>query len=197
MIVKVKDTYLKFVDPLINDYTINEINKLITKDMDRSEMIFNDVKEEYNKGKNILILTERIEHLEYLSSRMQKITNNIFVYKGGLGKKVLKKYDESSQLVLEQNQNKIILATGSYIGEGFDDSSLDVLFLTMPISGITKVTQYTGRLHRKNDKKKEIIIYDYVDKNFKQTRNMFEKRKKTYEKLGYEIIDERYPQLTI
>lgn len=196
MIVKVKDTYLKFVDPLINDYTINEINKLITKDMDRSEMIFNDVKEEYNKGKNILILTERIVHLEYLSSRMQKITNNIFVYKGGLGKKVLKKYDESSQLVLEQNQNKIILATGSYIGEGFDDSSLDVLFLTMPISGITKVTQYTGRLHRKNEKKKEIIIYDYVDKNFKQTRNMFEKRKKTYEKLGYEIIDERSIQLT-
>lgn len=192
MIVKVKDNYLKFVDPLINDYTINEINKLIIKDMDRSEMIFNDVKEEYNKGKNILILTERIEHLEYLSSRMQKITNNIFAYKGGLGKKVLKKYDESSQLVLEQNQNKIILATGSYIGEGFDDSSLDVLFLTMPISGITKVTQYTGRLHRKNDKKKEITIYDYVDKNFKQTRNMFEKRKKTYEKLGYEIIDGGY-----
>ncbi len=197
MIVKVKETYLKFVDPLINDYTINEINKLITKDMDRSEMIFNDVKEEYDKGKNILILTERIEHLEYLSSRMQKITNNIFVYKGGLGKKVLKKYDESNQKVLNKNENKIILATGSYIGEGFDDSSLDVLFLTMPISGITKVTQYTGRLHRRNDKKKEIIIYDYVDKNFKQTRNMFEKRKKTYEKLGYEIIDERSRQLTI
>ena len=186
MTVKVKETYLKFVDPLINDYTINEINKLITKDMDRSEIIFNDVKEEYNKGKNILILTERIEHLEYLSSRMQKLTNNIFVYKGGLGKKVLNK-----------NENKIILATGSYIGEGFDDSSLDALFLTMPISGITKVTQYTGRLHRKNDKKKEIIIYDYVDKNFKQTRNMFEKRRKTYEKLGYEIIDERSVQLTI
>ena len=67
----------------------------------------------------------------------------------------------------------------------------------MPISGITKVTQYTGRLHRKNDNKKEIIIYDYVDKNFKQTRNMFEKRKKTYVKLGYKIIDERSVQLTI
>ena len=197
MIVKVKETYLKFVDPLINDYSINEINKLITMDMDRSEIIFNDVKEEYDKGKNILILTERIEHLEYLSSRIQKLTNNIFVYKGGLGKKVLKEYDASNQKVLNKNENKIILATGSYIGEGFDDSSLDALFLTMPISGITKVTQYTGRLHRKNDKKKEIIIYDYVDKNFKQTRNMFEKRRKTYEKLGYEIMDERTVQLTI
>ena len=64
---------------------------------------------------------------------------------------------------------------------------MDVLFLTMPISGITKVIQYTGRLHRKNKDKKEIIVYDYVDDNFKQTRSMFEKRKKIYEKLGYEI----------
>ena len=103
---------------------------------------------------------------------------------------MLKKYDELNNKIKENNMNKIIIATGSYIGEGFDDSSLDVLFLTMPISGITKVTQYTGRLHRKNKDKKEIIVYDYVDDNFKQTRNMFEKRKKTYEKLGYEVINE-------
>ena len=101
----------------------------------------------------------------------------------------MKKYDDLKENIVENNQNKIILATGSYIGEGFDDSSLDVLFLTMPISGITKVTQYTGRLHRKNENKKEIIVYDYVDDNFKQTRNMFERRKKTYKRLGYEIVE--------
>lgn len=197
MKVIVKETCLKFVDPTINDYTINEINKLITKDIDRSEIIFSDAKKEFDSGKNILILTERLEHLEYLSSRFQKITDNLFIYKGGLGKKILKKYDEEKQAILENSDNKIIIATGSYIGEGFDDSSLDVLFLTMPISGITKVTQYTGRLHRKHDNKKEIIIYDYVDKNFKQTRNMFEKRRKTYKKLGYEILDERNQQLNL
>lgn len=92
-------------------------------------------------------------------------------------------------IIEEDGNNKIIIATGSYIGEGFDDSSLDILFLTMPISGITKVTQDMGRLHRKNDDKKEIIVYDYVDDNFKQTRSIFEKRKKTYEKLGYEIVE--------
>jgi len=88
-----------------------------------------------------------------------------------------------------KNENKIILATGSYIGEGFDDSKLDTLFLTMPISGETRLTQYSGRLHRKDENKKEILIYDYVDNNFSKTRNMFLKRKKTYEKLGYEIVD--------
>lgn len=69
---------------------------------------------------------------------------------------------------IEKGENKIIVATGSYVGEGFDDSKLDVLFLTMPISGKTRVTQYAGRLHRIDDNKK-ILIYDYVDDNLAKT----------------------------
>lgn len=107
-----------------------------------------------------------------------------------MGKKILKEYNELNNKIKENSENKIIVATGSCIGEGFDDSSLDVLFITMPISGETRVIQYAGRLHRKDDKKKEIIIYDYVDDNFPKTRNMFLKRKKSYEKMGYEIIEE-------
>ena len=94
-----------------------------------------------------------------------------------------------------KNENKIIIATGAYIGEGFDDSTLDVLFLTMPISGKTRLTQYAGRLHRKNVNKKEILIYDYVDDNFSKTRNMFLKRKKIYNNMGYEIINEQSQQI--
>ena len=93
------------------------------------------------------------------------------------------------------DENKIIIATGAYIGEGFDDSTLDVLFLTMPISGKTRLTQYAGRLHRKNVNKKEILIYDYVDDNFSKTRNMFLKRKKIYNNMGYEIINEQSQQI--
>lgn len=189
MKVYVKNTHLNFVNQNITDYTINEINNLIAKDVIRNSNIVNDIKGEFNNNKNILVLTERIEHLDFLQEKLSKITNNLFLYHGGLGKKVLKRYDDLKENIIENNQNKIILATGSYIGEGFDDSSLDVLFLTMPISGITKVTQYTGRLHRKNENKKEIIVYDYVDDNFKQTRNMFERRKKTYKRLGYEIVE--------
>ena len=189
MKVYVKNNHLNFVNQNITDYTINEIYSLIVKDVIRSENIMKDIKQEFNDNKNILVLTERIEHIKYFEIKLSKITNNIFIYQGGLGKKVLKKYDELKENINNNKENKIIIATGSYIGEGFDDSSLDVLFLTMPISGITKVIQYTGRLHRKNKDKKEIIVYDYVDDNFKQTRNMFEKRKKTYEKLGYEIVN--------
>lgn len=59
---------------------------------------------------------------------------------------------------------------------------------SMPISSVNRIVQYTGRLHRKNENKKEIIVYDSVDDNFSMIRNMFLKRKKAYEKVGYEII---------
>ena len=189
MKVIVKSSHLNFTNPNIDNYELNEINDLIAKDILRSENIIKDVKEEYKKGKNILVLTERLTLMNYIYDKLSTYTENIFKYYGGIGKKVLKDYEENINKINENNENKIIVATGSYIGEGFDDSKLDTLFLTMPISGQTRVTQYAGRLHRKDSNKKEILIYDYVDDNFPKTRNMFLKRKKTYEKLGYKIVE--------
>lgn len=190
MRVIVKSTHLNFTNPNIDNYELNEINDLIAKDIIRTENIIKDIKNEFNNGKNILVLTERLELLDYIYDKLSSYSKNIFKYQGGMGKKILKEYNELNNKIKENGENKIIVATGSCIGEGFDDSSLDVLFITMPISGETRVIQYAGRLHRKDDKKKEIIIYDYVDDNFPKTRNMFLKRKKSYEKMGYEIIEE-------
>ena len=190
MKVIAKKSYLNFTNQNIDNYELNEINDLIAKDIIRSENIIKDIKKEYDNGKNILVLTERLELMNYIYDKLSKYTNNIFKYYGGIGKKILKSYMELNNQINENKDNKIIVATGSYIGEGFDDSKLDVLFLTMPISGQTRVTQYAGRLHRQDSNKKEILIYDYIDDNFSKTRNMFLKRKKTYEKLGYEIVEE-------
>ena len=190
MKVITKKSHLNFTNQNIDNYELNEINDLIAKDIIRSENIIKDIKKEYDNEKNILVLTERLELMNYIYDKLSKYTNNIFKYYGGIGKKVLKSYMELNNQLNENEDNKIIVATGSYIGEGFDDSKLDVLFLTMPISGQTRVTQYAGRLHRQDSNKKEILIYDYIDDNFSKTRNMFLKRKKTYEKLGYEIVEE-------
>ena len=80
-----------------------------------------------------------------------------------------------------------ILATGSYIGEGFDDPRLDTLFLTMPISWRGTLQQYVGRLHRIHDGKKVVQVYDYVDSAVPMLARMFEKRLKGYRAIGYEM----------
>ena len=81
----------------------------------------------------------------------------------------------------------MILATGSYIGEGFDAPRLDTLFLTMPSSFKGKIVQYAGRLHRYHKDKQDIRIYDYVDGKVSVLARMYQRRLKTYKMLGYEV----------
>ena len=82
-----------------------------------------------------------------------------------------------------------MLATGRYVGEGFDDARLDTLFLAMPIAWRGTVVQCAGRLHRLHPGKKEVRIYDYVDRQVPVLTKMFEKRLRGYRALGYEVVD--------
>lgn len=88
---------------------------------------------------------------------------------------------------IPQEEQRAILSTGQYIGEGIDDSRLDTLFLLLPISWKGKVRQYAGRLHREHEGKNRIEIYDYVDWNSTALFKMYEKRAKEYKEMGYEI----------
>jgi very-short-patch-repair endonuclease len=82
---------------------------------------------------------------------------------------------------------RVILATGRYIGEGFDDARLDTLFLTLPVSWHGTIAQYAGRLHRLYDGKREVRIYDYADLNVPMLARMFDRRCRGYEAVGYSI----------
>ena len=85
---------------------------------------------------------------------------------------------------------RVLLATGRYIGEGFDDARLDTLFLAMPISWRGTLQQYVGRLHRLHDSKREVIVYDYVDGCVPVLSSMYSKRVRGYEAVGYSIQDD-------
>ena len=82
----------------------------------------------------------------------------------------------------------MILATGKYIGEGFDDARLDTLFLTLPVSWRGTIAQYVGRLHRLYDGKREVRVYDYADVNVPMLARMFDRRCRGYEAVGYTIV---------
>src|SRR5699024_10376493 len=91
---------------------------------------------------------------------------------------------------IPEQEERLIIATGKYIGEGFDDARLDTLFLTMPISWKGMLHQYVGRLHRLHEHKQEVQVYDYVDEQVTILKDMYSKRLKGYKALGYLNRDE-------
>ena len=88
---------------------------------------------------------------------------------------------------IPDDEERLLLATGRYIGEGFDDARLDTLFLTLPISWRGTIAQYVGRLHRLHDGKREVRVYDYADFDVPMLSRMFDRRCKGYEAVGYTI----------
>jgi very-short-patch-repair endonuclease len=89
---------------------------------------------------------------------------------------------------IPENEERVLLATGRYIGEGFDDARLDTLFLTLPVSWRGTIAQYAGRLHRLHDQKREVRVYDYADLNVPMLSRMFDRRCRGYEAIGYQIL---------
>lgn len=87
---------------------------------------------------------------------------------------------------IPSNEERLLLATGRYVGEGFDDARLDTLFLALPVSWKGTLVQYAGRLHRSCPGKKEVRIFDYVDEEPPMLKRMFEKRLRGYRSIGYE-----------
>lgn len=166
---------------------IHEIYASLINSDTRNDMIIKDVLHVVSLNRFPVILTERREHLEKLFKLLSSRIQNVIVMKGGMGKKqrrdVLEKIEKLS------DNEKVIVATGKYLGEGFDNSRLDTLFLTLPISWRGTLAQYAGRLHRTHDMKKEVIIYDYVDFEVPMLAKMHEKRLKGYKAIGYEITE--------
>lgn len=151
-------------------------------------MIVNDIKQAHLDGREILVLSERIEHLDKLFTSLSSDVKNLFLLKGGMGKKQITKIlDEISSL--PEGSHRVILSTGKYLGEGVDFPCLDTLFLVFPVSWKGTLTQYAGRLNREYYGKTEVQIFDYVDQKVPVLSRMYFKRQKGYSALGFSIED--------
>jgi len=165
--------------------TIQEIYAALVTDTVRNKQIINDLTDAIRNGLTPLVLTNRTDHIERLALGSTGL-DNVIVLKGGLGKK--QRQALAAQLAaIPDGTPRVILATGSYIGEGFDDSRLDALFLTMPISWRGTLQQYVGRLHRIHHGKKTVRVFDYVDAQVPMLARMYEKRLKGYHAIGYRL----------
>jgi superfamily II DNA or RNA helicase len=177
------------------DITIHDIYSALVDDAARNEMIAADLIRAVETGRSPLLLTGRTEHLQYFAAKLDSTVKHVFVLKGGMGKKQRRATAEALASVPE-DEPRVILATGSYIGEGFDDARLDTLFLAMPISWKGTLQQYVGRLHRLHDNKRVVQVYDYVDDLVPMLARMYERRLKGYSAIGYTISQEAPGSLT-
>jgi len=176
----------------LTEVTIQDIYAALVDDASRNEMIASDIVRAIESGRCPLLLTGRTEHLQYFAAKLAGFAKHVFVLKGGMGKKQRRITAEALASVPE-NESRVILATGSYIGEGFDDARLDTLFLAMPISWKGTLQQYVGRLHRLHDNKRFVQVYDYVDNCVPMLARMYERRLKGYGAIGYVIEQQTFP----
>jgi very-short-patch-repair endonuclease len=165
----------------------HSLYQLLVDDETRNGAICEEIVQAVRDGRSPLILTERNEHLDRFASRLSESVPHIVVLRGGMGKK--QRRAEAERLAaIPREEGRVILATGKYIGEGFDDPRLDTLFLTLPVSWRGTIAQYVGRLHRLYDGKREVRVYDYADLNVTMLARMFDRRCRGYEAVGYTIV---------
>jgi hypothetical protein len=159
----------------------------LVSDPRRNDLICEDILNALRENRKPVVLTERREHLEQLAANLRPLVKHLVILQGGMGKKQLGR--AMAQLAeIPENEDRVLLATGRYLGEGFDDARLDTLFLTLPVSWRGTIAQYVGRLHRRHDLKREVRVYDYADLNVPLLAKMFDRRCKGYESVGYSIL---------
>jgi len=159
----------------------------LVSDGARNERICADVLESVQAGRSPLVLTERNDHLDRLEHGLAQSVRHLVVLRAGMGKKQRQALSDRLAAI-PRGEPRVILATGKYVGEGFDDPRLDTLFLTLPVSWRGTIAQYAGRLHRLYDSKREVRIYDYADLNVPMLARMFDRRCRGYEAVGYTIM---------
>ena len=147
----------------------------------RNQDIVQDVVRCAQNQANCLLLTERREHAETLAKLLEAESVSSVVLRGGM--RVRERRAADAQL----HEAQVIVATGKYIGEGFDLPRLDTLFLALPIAWKGTLSQYAGRIHRDVDGKQEVTVYDYLDTGLPMLERMFRKREKGYKAMGYQL----------
>ena len=165
---------------------IQDVFRHIASDRARTEAIAAEVAAAFERGRKVLVLTERTDHLDAIASALDGQVPVPFVLHGRMSRK------QRSALIAELDAlppevPRILLATGRLVGEGFDHPALNTLVLAMPVSWKGTLQQYAGRLHREHATKTDVRIVDFVDTGHPALLRMWEKRQRGYRAMGYRI----------
>ncbi|MDA3868565.1 MAG: DEAD/DEAH box helicase, partial [Gammaproteobacteria bacterium] len=162
-------------------HKISDANRWILENADRTHRIVTDVLDSVGESRHPIVLTERREHAEIINTLLCDQGIDSITLKGAMTATERKNVEQHLPTA------QVVVATGKYVGEGFDLPRLDTLFLAMPIAWKGSLAQYAGRIHRESDGKERVTIHDYVDCSLPMLQRMFHKREKSYKAMGYKI----------
>ena len=197
-----KQSFDRFLIPRFTSYnsiledrlSIATLYKYLSEDEIRNNLIVEDICKAVNTGRTPIILTNRTAHVSVLAEKLKATIKNVISLTGAGTTKEKRETMQRLQTIPDSEQF-VIVATGKYVGEGFDYPRLDTLFLALPISWKGLLTQYAGRLHREYEGKKDVRIYDYIDIHEPICDSMYRKRLKGYAAIGYKTINTAQPTL--
>ena len=197
-----KQFFDRFLIPRFTSYnsiledrlSIATLYKYISEDEIRNNLIVEDICKAVNTGRTPIILTNRTAHVSVLAEKLKATIKNV-ISLTGIGTTKEKREAMQRLQTIPDSEQLVIVATGKYVGEGFDYPRLDTLFLALPISWKGLLTQYAGRLHREYEGKKDVRIYDYIDIHEPICDSMYRKRLKGYAAIGYKTINTAQPTL--
>ena len=197
-----KQSFRRYLIPRFTSYrsitddkqSFPALQKSLAADEVRNSLIVDDVRKTLESGRTPIVLTGIKQHVHLLAERLKSYANNIIQLTGTC---TAKEKREALQRLQEipADEPLVIVATGQYVGEGFDYPRLDTLFLALPISWKGLLEQYAGRLHRENDGKKDVRIYDYIDIHEPVCDNMYHNRLRAYAAIGYQTVQLGQPTL--
>jgi len=190
----VRETELALADA--SQTPIQDVFRLLVEDKQRTALVCDDVVAALAERRRCLVLSQWKQHCQLLAETLRGRNVTPLMLESGLGKR-------ARAAILEQIENTppeeplVVIATGQYLGEGFDCPQLDTLFLAFPISFKGRLVQYTGRLMRSHANKTSVRVYDYADTRIPVLRAMHARRLTTYKSLGFEQELQRQISLAI
>ena len=172
--------------------SIQEVFGALVDDERRTRQICADVVQALDAGRICLVLTQRTVHIDAICRRLATTGHDAHILRGGLGKRSLAAV-HGAMAAPGNDTGMVVVATGSYLGEGFDWPRLDTLFLAFPIAFKGRVVQYVGRLLRAHGAKHAVELHDYVDEHVAVLARMHTKRLSVYKTLGFERVSRADP----
>ena len=156
----------------------------LAADDDRNEQILADVVEAHGRGRHSLVLAQRTAHVDHLAARLVDRGLEPVILKGGMGTR--QRAAATGRLVpAEAGPPLLVVATGHFVGEGFDCPALDTLFLAGPVSFKGRLVQYAGRVLRAYPGKRTAEVHDYHDVEMPVLAAALAKRAPGYISLGF------------